>query len=74
MDKNSLDCVAQDVHSSLCLATYGLQDVVMRCDTTSELGEGLTYVIDEEEMNAIWGVLDVIRSARDRLHEALEQV
>lgn len=74
MDENSLDCVAQDVHNSLCLATHGLQDIVMNCDTTSEFGEGLTYVIDDEEMNVVWGVLEVIRSARDRLGEVLQTV
>lgn len=74
MDKNSLDCVAQDVHSSLCLAAYGLQDVVMRCDTTSEAGAGLTYLIDSDDMNVIWGALEVIRSSRDRLGEVLQTI
>lgn len=72
MDKNSLDCVAQDVHSSLCLATYGLQDVVMRCGTTSELDGRPVYAIDAEEMDVIWGALEVIRSSRDKLSKALE--
>lgn len=74
MDKNELDCVAQDVHSALCLAAYGLQDVVMRCGTTSEDGKGLIYVLTDEEMNVIWGALEVVRSARDKLNQALQSV
>lgn len=74
MDENSLDCVAQDVHNALCLAAYGLQDVVMRCGTTSEADKGLIYVLDDVEMNVIWGALEVVRSARDKLNLALQSV
>lgn len=74
MGKDSLDCVAQDVHNSLCLVSYGLQDVVMSCDTTSEADKGLIYVLTDEEMNVIWGALEVVRSARDKLGDALQTV
>lgn len=74
MDENSLDCVAQDVHNALCLVAYGLQDVVMSCETTREPGESLNYVLDDVEMNVIWGALEVVRSARDKLNQALQTV
>jgi len=74
MDSISLDCVAQDVHNSLCLVAHGLQDVVMCCDTTSEAGAGLTYIIDSDDMNVIWGALEVVRSARDKLGEVLQTI
>lgn len=74
MDRNSLDCVAQDVHSALCLAACGLQDTIMRCGTTSEADKGLIYVLTDEEMNVIWGALEVVRSARDKLNQALQSV
>lgn len=46
----------------------------MNCDTTSEFGEGLIYVLTDEEMNVIWGALEVVRSARDKLGLALQAV
>ena len=74
MDKNKLDCVAQDVHSVLCLATYAMQDILMNCDTTTGLGEGITFCMDAGDMDAAYGVLEALRSARDKLNQALQSV
>lgn len=74
MDDNKLDYVAQDVHSALCLVLYGLQDIITSCDTTSDTGKGLTYVLDDEEMNVIYGALETLRSTRDKLSQALQSV
>lgn len=74
MAKNELDCVMQDAHSVLCMVVYTLQDVLMNCDSIPGIGEGLTFAVDQEEMNVAYGALEALRSVRDRLSEALASV
>lgn len=74
MEKNELDCVAQDVHSVLSLVVYAMQDLLMNCDTTTDLCEGITYCIDADDMDAAYGVLEALRAARDKLGLALQAV
>lgn len=74
MDKTSLDSVAQDVHSVLSLVVYAMQDLLMNCDTTTDLCEGVTFCMDAGDMDAAYGALEALRAARDKLGLALQAV
>lgn len=74
MGRDSLDCVAQFVFEELSLVAYGLQGVLMGCDTITGLGEGITYALDQEDMDVMCGALETVSVARDRLNEVLQTI
>ena len=76
MDKNSLDCVAQDVHSILCLTTSATQDILCRINLVEGVANtpDAIYGIDDSDLSALWGALEAMRFTRDKLGEVLQTI